>query len=647
LETKNAGSAIPVTYARTPLSNLSQAPKGQSDIHLRILATSDVHMHILPFDYCTGTGTDTLGLARTAGLIAQARSEAANCLLFDNGDFLQGSPMGTYVAQSSVAEDTKVHPIFAAMNHLRYDAGTFGNHEFNFGLDFLESALQGATFPVVSANVHKTVGAVPLVPPYVILDRNVVASDGTTHTIRIGVIGFTPPQILIWDHWHLAGKLTTQDIVDAAAHCVPQMKAEGADLIIALSHSGIGPSDPSPDLENASAALAKIAGIDAIIAGHSHLVFPSRDFTATADVDPDRGTLCGKPAVMPGFNGSHLGVIDLFLSHGFGQYRLRDHRVEVRPIWQRDPQGNGIALVESCPDLTRLFAAVHLNTLDWVERPIGTTSVPLHSYFALVADAPALQVVAVAQISHAQKMLAKTPFANLPVIASVAPFKAGGRGGPENYTYIPAGPVKLRHATDLYIHPNTGAAILLTGAEIVEWLEYAAGLFNQVLTGGKDAPLINPDFPSFNFEMLFGLTYQIDLSKPPRFVPDGTLTNPDNRRIVDVRYGGSAINPSANFVVATNSYRAVAKNIHLHFRKDSVLFRSTESILDLVQDYFLSNQAGASNKTQNRRFLAMPGTTVTFDTSPKAVAFLRDLPELRIEPMHLLPDGFRRFRLHL
>jgi 2',3'-cyclic-nucleotide 2'-phosphodiesterase / 3'-nucleotidase len=625
-------------------------PDLSSHVALRIMATSDLHAHLMPHDYYANAKSDRLGLVRTAGLIAKARAESANCLLFDNGDFLQGSPLGAYIAKSRGPTDAKIHPIIAAMNHLRYDACTLGNHEFNYGLEFLEHTLKGASFPVVSANVFRTSGpqaATPFVPPYVILDRMVIDSHGTELPLRIGVIGFTPPQILVWDHWQLVDKLGTEDIVDTAAKYIPLMKSQGADLIIALSHSGIGAPDPLPGMENASTALARIAGIDAIIAGHSHLVFPSGDFAASPYVDPQQGTLCGKPTVMPGFNGSHLGIIDLSLSHENGSYKVRSHQTEVRPIWDNKPIGKGTATVQSDAELAHVIFDAHLETRDWVEKPIGFSSLPLHSFFALVADSPALRLVAAAQIDHVQKTLADTPLATLPVIGSVAPYKAGGRGGPENYTNVPAGDLRLRHAADLYLYPNFSAAIRLTGAQVVDWLEHAAGLFNQIAPGSRDAELINNNFPSFNFEMLFGLNYQIDLSKPPRFDVDGVMINPESHRIVDLHYQGIPIDPAASFVVATNTYRIAANYGAASLANHHVLFRSTESIVDIVQAYIAAKPVGTQGGGPLRRYVTMPGTTVTFDSSPKATAFLADLQDINIEPMHLTRTGFLRFRLHL
>jgi len=219
---------------------------------------------------------------RTAALIARARAEVANSLLFDNGDFLQGTPLGDYIAQRGLSEG-QVHPMIAAMNAVGYDGATLGNHEFNFGLDFLLRAISHAEFPIVSANVALRLGATPeqdqtLLPPSMILHRTLRDETGAPCPIRIGVIGFLPPQIIAWDRKHLAGQIDTRDIVETARAHVPKLRAEGADIVIALAHTGIGSGTAATSGEHAVVPLASVPGIDAILAGHSHLTFPSPEF---------------------------------------------------------------------------------------------------------------------------------------------------------------------------------------------------------------------------------------------------------------------------------------------------------------------------------------------------------------------------------
>ena len=309
-----AGTAGVSLIALHPFS----ARAASNQAHLRIMETTDLHVHVYPYDYYSDKPVDTVGLARTAAHIDAIRAEATNTMLVDNGDFLQGNPMGDYIAYERGMAEGDMHPVIKAMNTLGYDASTLGNHEFNYGLDFLQKSLAGADFPVVSANVATRTGASPtqdqtLLKPFVILDRQVTDGDGTSHPIRVGIIGFVPPQIMNWDRKHLEGNVEARDIVTTARAYIPQMKEEGADIIIALSHSGIGSADWTEGMENASVPLAALDGIDAVMTGHSHLVFPSPTYAEFAGVDAEKGLIHGKPAVMGGFWGSHLGVIDLML----------------------------------------------------------------------------------------------------------------------------------------------------------------------------------------------------------------------------------------------------------------------------------------------------------------------------------------------
>ena len=216
----------------------ARAAAGQA--HLRIMETTDLHVHVFPYDYYADKPRDTVGLARSASHIKSIRDEATNSMLVDNGDFLQGNPMGDYIAYERGMKDGDMHPGITAMNAVGFDASTLGNHEFNYGLDFLMKSLAGADFPVVSANVVKEMGGTPtadqtLLKPYVILDRMVTDGAGEAHAIKVGLIGFVPPQIMNWDRKHLEGNVQARDILETARAYVPEMKEAGADIIIALS----------------------------------------------------------------------------------------------------------------------------------------------------------------------------------------------------------------------------------------------------------------------------------------------------------------------------------------------------------------------------------------------------------------------------
>ena len=167
-------------------------PKPQ--LRLRLLGLTDLHANLYPYDYYRDCADDSVGLARAASLVAEARREAPNCLLFDDGDILQGTPLGDLAAEAIIADPTAVHPVIAAMNTLDYTVATLGNHDFNYGLEALERAYAQARFPVVCCNVHKSNGS-PWFPPSIVIERAFVDEFGTAHRLKVGVIGVAPPQI--------------------------------------------------------------------------------------------------------------------------------------------------------------------------------------------------------------------------------------------------------------------------------------------------------------------------------------------------------------------------------------------------------------------------------------------------------------------
>ncbi|MGB7320095.1 MAG: bifunctional 2',3'-cyclic-nucleotide 2'-phosphodiesterase/3'-nucleotidase [Albidovulum sp.] len=640
-----AGTSLIALHPYSAIAAANQA-------HLRIMETTDLHVHVFPYDYYSDKPVDTVGLARTASIIADIRAEATNALLVDNGDFLQGNPMGDYIAYERGMKEGDLHPVIQAMNTLNFDASTLGNHEFNYGLDFLMKSVAGATFPIVSANVVTKMGAGPrdddtLLKPYVILDRMVSDGTGATYPIRVGLIGFAPPQIMNWDRRHLEGRVQTRDIVQTAEAWVPQMREEGCDIILALNHSGIGSAEHTDGMENAAVPLARVDGIDAVMTGHSHLVFPSATYEGFAEVDPAAGTVSGKPAVMAGFWGSHMGLIDLLLERDGNSWRVISFTTEARPISKRNEDRSITALVESDSAVLASVQTEHDETLAYVRRAVGKTSAPLHSYFALVADDPSVQIVSIAQKWYIEEMMKGSAYESLPILSAAAPFKAGGRGGPEYYTDVPAGDVAIKNVADLYLYPNTIRAVKVTGDQLKGWLERSAGIFNQVVSGQADQILLNPEFPSYNFDVIDGVSYEIDLSQPSRFGPKGEDLNPDANRIINLTYDGQPVDPEMEFIIATNNYRASGGGDFPGAKGDTIVFEGPDTNRDIIVRYIV--EAGTINPAAdaNWHFRALPGTSVLFDTGPKAADYIGDLKAVTIEPAGDGPDGFARFRITL
>jgi 2',3'-cyclic-nucleotide 2'-phosphodiesterase/3'-nucleotidase len=299
-------------------------------------------------------------------------------------------------------------------------------------------------------------------------------------------------------------------------------------------------------------------------------------------------------------------------------------------------------------DAAGVVAAVeedHQATLAYVRQPVGRTSAPLFSYFALVADDPSVQIVNQAQAWYVAQLLKGSEWERLPLLSAAAPFKAGGRGGPDYYTDVPAGDVAIRNVADLYLYPNTVRAVAITGAQVREWLEMSAGIFNLIEPGKTDQPLLNSDFPSYNFDVIDGVTYRVDLSQPPRYSTKGALIDPDAHRIVDLAYGGAPIDPTAKFVVATNNYRAGGGGNFPDLNEDVSILAAPDTNRDVIVRFIV--EAGTINPSAdaNWSFVPLAGATALFPSSPKAVDYLSSAKG--VTHVGDGADGFAEFRLVL
>lgn len=585
----------------------------------------------MPYDYYTDqpeTGVGLLNLHRT---ILDELDTAATTLLFDNGDFMQGTPMSDMTVPDPAWLDQHMNPVVEVMNAIGYDAVALGNHEFNFGLGVLDHALRDLACPALCANVLRKSDGAPYVSPWVILDRHIGLSDGTRQPIRIGVIGFAPPQIETWDALVIGDTIKTADIVETAEFYIPVLKAQGADLIVALCHSGIGSAVHTSGMENAAVPLAALDGIDALVLGHTHEDFPSPNGKVIGAVDPARGTLHGKPAVMPGAEATSLGLIDLDLCWAGNQWKVDGARVTTCPIREADE----VPLMGHLPHT----GLAHSATLDRIRSPIGQTDVPLQSYFALVDNCRTIGIVADAQRHAISTALTGTLWADLPLLSAAAPFKAGGRLGTNHYVDIPAGPLAIRNAMELYLYPNTVCAAQVTGAGIAAWLERAAGLFLQIKEGEGPHKLINPDFPSYNFDVIYGVTYQIDLTQPSRFTPKGELVSTEHTRIRNLQFNGQPIDPEARFVIATNSYRMGGGGYFFGEAAPHLIIDTRHPTRLAVVDHFKQKRNAITPPANPWSFVPVPCAVGLFPTGDGALAHATSMAGRRLVGFHRDADG--------
>jgi len=623
-------------------------------VDLRILETTDLHSNMMDFDYYKDTPTEKFGLVRTATLIHAARQEVKNSLLVDNGDIIQGSPLGDYMAAKGLREG-EIHPVYKALNTLDYSVGNLGNHEFNYGLPYLKKALAGARFPYVNANVIDVKSGKPLFTPYLIKSTTVVDREGKTQTLKIGYIGFVPPQIMVWDKANLQGKVRVDDITETARRYVPEMRAQGADVIIAIPHSGLSSEPYHTMAENSVYYLSQVEGINAILFGHAHAVFPGKDFADIKGADIANGTLNGIPAVMPGMWGDHLGVVDLVLNNEGGRWQVSSGKAQARPIYDTAAKKS---LAAEDPALVKVLADDHRATREFVAKPIGKSADVMYSYLSLVQDDPTVQIVNNAQRAYVEHFIQGDPdLGRLPVLSAAAPFKAGGRkNDPASYVEVEKGALTFRNAADLYLYPNTLVVMKVSGAQVKEWLECSAGQFNQIdphIT--KTQSLINWDFRTYNFDVIDGVNYQIDVTQPARYDAECQLIHPEASRIRQLSWQGKPVDPQATFLVATNNYRAYGGKFAGTGDK-YIAFASPDENRSVVAAY-ISAETKAHGEVQpkadnNWRLAPITSSTpldIQFETAPgdKATGFIKQHAQYPLQPKGTDAIGFALWQVNL
>ncbi|MGQ7358439.1 bifunctional 2',3'-cyclic-nucleotide 2'-phosphodiesterase/3'-nucleotidase [Streptococcus suis] len=638
--TSDETTTSPTTETRAATTETTTPVEGQS-VDVRILATTDLHTNLVNYDYYQDKPVETLGLAKTAVLIEDAKAENPNVILVDNGDTIQGTPLGNYKSLIDPIEEGEQHPMYTALDTLGFDAGTLGNHEFNYGLDYLRKVISTAGMPLLNANVLNPTTKDFLYQPYTIIDKTFTDTTGKAVSLKVGITGIVPPQILNWDKAYLEGKVIVRDAVEAVRDIVPVIRENGADIVLVLSHSGIGDDQYEVGEENVGYQIASLSGVDAVITGHSHAEFPGTAekpsfYAKYTGVDDTNGKINGTPVTMAGKYGDHLGVIDLNLTYTDGKWTTTSSKAAIRKIDTKSSVADSRII-----DLAK---EAHTETINYVRQQVGETTAPINSFFALVQDDPSVQIVNNAQIWYAKQQLAGTPEAGLPILSAAAPFKAGTRGDATAYTDIPAGPIAIKNVADLYLYDNVVAILKINGAQLKEWLEMSAGQFNQVDPSSTEPQnLVNTDYRTYNFDVIDGVTYQYDITQPNKYDRSGKVVNETASRVRNLQYNGQAVTDEQEFIVVTNNYRA--NGTFPGVKDASVNYLLNLENRQAIINYIIAEKVINPTADNNWTFTdSIKGLDLRFLTADRAKDLLADQEGLVYLQASTENEGFGEFR---
>ncbi|MFL5561650.1 MAG: 5'-nucleotidase C-terminal domain-containing protein [Gemmatimonadaceae bacterium] len=518
---------------------------------LVVVSTTDVHGRLRGWDYESNRPDSIRGLTRAATVIDSIRAaNPGRVILLDAGDLLQGN-MLAYVA-ARVTPDTVVG-VVAAMNAMRYDASAIGNHEYNYGVPYLDRAVRQASFPFLSANTYLPDGS-HAYRPFAVIERS---------GIKVGVVGATTPGVMIWDRDNVRGRVSLGDIVPAIRAAADSARLAGADIVIATVHTGL--NEPSSydtastglPSENVAARIAnEVPGLALVVYGHSHKENAGSTIDSTRMLQPKNWAQSVGWAMIPVTRcGTARGVTTATIASG------------VIPVAGHAEQQGVVAATED----------LHRRTLAYVTAPIGTTPLRWNGDSARVRDVPVTDFVL--------EVMRRTAHTDL------------AAGSAFSFSGLDSGTISIADLARIYPYDNTLRAVKISGAQLRAYLEQSARYYGTLGDGAE--PVIDPTIPGYNFDIVAGGDYTLDLSRPK------------GSRVTRLKFRGQDVAPGDSFTMALNNYRQTGGGGYAMLAGAPVVFESDSGIRNLLEREVRTRKTIRPSDYFHRNWEIVPAAAVT------------------------------------
>lgn len=513
--------------------HLSACSSPDKETRLVLLSTADVHGHIFPWDYYADLPDERYSLLKAATLIDSVRAQHPHTLVFDAGDWLQGNPFAEFFART---DTTQPFAFIGVTEALAFDGIVVGNHEFNFGLPHLFYRISQTEVPFLAANAVHTNTGEPAFKPWLLKEI-----DG----FKVGIVGLTTPGSAVWDRPRLEGRLRFEDGALTAQRYVEELRERGAEVIVAVIHAGFeGSTSYTSDVlgeEHFGRTIAEtVPGVHAIIASHTHRVID--DLIVVTEANPQ-----GVAVTQPGRWASHLGYTELLLSRdAAGNTQVRHGLNRALPVVHAQPHA----------ELYERYFPQHELVRAHIQTPIATTDSLWNSTDARLVDRPITDL-----IQHVQRRATGADLSGSAIFNTDATFANG---------IITRG-----NLARLYPFENSLFKLRISGAVLREYLEFSARFFATYAGDGTTAPQPSGVTPGFNFDVVYGASYQIDLRQPV------------GNRIRNLTVDGRPVQDSDSFTIALNSYRAVGGGDFFMIANAEVVKEIDTSIRLLIEEFLL------------------------------------------------------------
>ncbi|MGX6961719.1 bifunctional metallophosphatase/5'-nucleotidase [Vagococcus xieshaowenii] len=494
---------------------------------ITFLETSDLHGYIYPTDYSNKKDLP-LGAAKAFAKLKEQREQADGpVIMIENGDFIQGSPLSYYLAK----EHNTSQELSNLINLMDYDVQIIGNHEFNYGMDYLNEFINHCHAPILAANILNEKGQ-----PYFGKAYEIIEKQG----IEIAILGLTTQYVPHWENPETLKGLTFESVVETAKKYIPILKQQ-ADIIVVSYHGGF-----EKDLATGNATealtgenegyqlLQEVDGIDALFTGHQHRIIATK--------------VNGIPVVQPGYRGSHIGEIQLTVEKTNNTVTITESSARIHSLDKVEADSQIISAIEPAESALE----------DWLDQQLGTVEGDMRIIDPMQArlkEHPYIEF-----IHHVQQ------FASGVKISGTALFNNEGKGFDQSIT--------MRDIITNYIYPNTLAVIKITGKELRAALEQTANYLAV-----QDGEIIfNPDYihpkpQYYNYDMYEGIDYTIDMKQP------------SGQRITELLFENQPITDDQELEVVTNHYRAIGGGNYHMFHVDKIIKEIQVDMTELIADY--------------------------------------------------------------
>lgn len=539
-----------------------QCKKELKTAKVRLIFTTDLHGQLTTTDYELGKKYEKGSLAKAYTLIKKAREEVAeeNYLTFDVGDSFYDYTTEYIYAEAS----KKLQPIYKGMQRIGYDAITLGNHDFDYGYDFIFNQLKqsGLLKKTIVSNLRTVKTGEHPFGDSKIIKKKIRTTNGDRIDIKMGIIGETIPTLSTKTE-NYESILEGEDIVSNVKRQAALLKRNGAELIIVLAHSGFGTVQPEEKDKNVVYALSKIKEVDVILCGHEHNAFPNQEQAGNVYTLPHihkkSGLMNGTRVVMSLDRGRGIGVVDLNIQQQKGQTKLLSSQGEVRRVNETKTKAD--------TTINQSMQEWHKKLLTNSKRTVATLKgkTRLENYFLLLEDSNAMQLLNNAKISYAKQCIHSKykQYKKYPIVA-ISRYLYYGEDGARDYVDL-SKEIKSGELSKVQVYNKYLILYRITGAQLKEWLEWSASGYEYItkekLEKAKDKWLKKYATENQtgaltlnNWSSIFicdGVEYTIDLTSPPRYNQNGTKINNTNR-ICTLNCNGIPIKDEQIFILATD-----------------------------------------------------------------------------------------------